>query len=178
MGNNGYIDYEDLKNMNAEVFNLEGKDKTGPYYTFLRDYCENAIDFIDLLNEYENEADMGAMSLTKLPTAIGLFHYGNMEIGMTPENSLEHVKEQVTGYIFFSLYNANIGSGYKVSIELNEYGNSLDLLVSDGFDTERIDVAERIESAFDLISIEHEGDRMYVVYEINEFCDVLLGNIA
>lgn len=170
------IRYDDLKKMRESSVETDEQGRLTPYSEQLQYYCDSAIDYIDLVKEHVPPVDMSANGLSNLPLAVVLLHRDNIAVGMTHDASFEHIKRQVAGYVLFSLYNASLDDGYQVSIRLNDEGSGLDLLVSDGYEEETIDVIGRISNAFDLLDIEWDEDSLHIECKLDEFCDTLIGD--
>ena len=176
MESKGLITYEDLIDMRSAPVETDELGRPTLFSEQIQYYCDNALDYIDLFKEHKINADLSGGSLSNLPLAIGLFHEGNISVGMTEDDSIEHAKEQVAGYVFFALHNACVKEGYSVRLELTEDESGLDLLVSDGYDSEMLDVSGRLDEIFDLIDIEHEGDSLHIEVKLDDFYDAVFGN--
>ena len=177
------IDYEDLMELQACAFEMCEQGRSTRYSDTLEEYCQNALTYVDMMEEMGMEADFTEATLPGLIFGIMLFHSENLRDGLDPFESIDLTKRQIAGYLMVTLYNDFVWDGNKVDIELNDFETGMSLVirdrdgsVDDSSDSESVvfDIEDAIERAFGSLHLEETEEGCSIECDAVEFFRELL----
>jgi len=175
MGFNGLMNYEDIWNLQGNVFEMQERGEDDAYYCITEDYCRNAIDYIDLMRERGFNADITRSSLQGIFTGIMMLYKRNLAFGIPHAANVVALPEQLKGYVLFAIHNDYVAKGNKVTIIVNDDETGLSLKVSDGVGGEQlIDVSAAVDRAWKCISLTEDEKGVSLKCDSDEFMDALL----
>ena len=166
----GLINCETIRDIADDAFRLEEQGKSNAYFELMETYCRNTLDYVEIMDEHQLFADFTFDSLSLLGAAIFFYAFDNQQNGMSLEGSLGFVKEQIAGYVLFTLYNTRVVDGYRGRFELNDDETGLVLIAEDGTEEiMRYDVMDALERAFEYLEIGEQDGGLFVHCEVDEF---------
>ncbi|GEM_PF-6809415 len=170
------LNYEDIQTMQNIALEYEVDGKGSVYGDLVQEYCENALDYVDMMNGQGFEADFSLESLAGIFLAIVLFTADNHTTGgMDPEEALYRAKNKIAGYVLFSNYNCFVETGCSVDIQVNDFETGLNIVVTDDEGVSEVyDVEDCLDRAFEHVDMGVEDTRLAIKFDHEEFISNLL----
>ena len=161
------IDYNEIQFMHGCAFEQYEQRRATPYSEILQYYCETAMDFVDLMksNKYgiDEVPDFSFATFHTFVIGVALCQFENLELGMNVVDALNDVKNQMSGYFFFTLYNEAIRQDLEPKIYVNDDETGFILETEDDGPLGCVDIEESLERAFENLDIipDKNGYRIY-----------------
>ena len=155
------ITYDGIVKLQEVIMEPGSRFEGVDYQNNLFGYCWLAIDYVDMMKEHGFKADFSMESLPEMIAAIAFLIMDDDKCeGDTLYERLSDVKDQLAGYLLFTLYNRYLKEGKMVRYKLSDYETGMSLLVFDPRTAsfKEVDIMETLDWAFCAVEFDTPDD--------------------
>ncbi|SCW68745.1 hypothetical protein SAMN02910456_02600 [Ruminococcaceae bacterium YRB3002] len=120
------------------------------------------------------KGDFSIESLSGMLTATMILHATLVEDDMEADEAFETVKDMLSGYLMFTMYNDLAELGMRADIVMNEFGDGLCLVSGEGSERIVYDVRLALDKAIATLHFYEEDGKFHVDCDVDCFVEALM----
>ena len=173
------IGYEEIMDLHTNAVEMIERGINTVCSDYIVSYCEDAFEYIELLENHGFEADFSLESLQGMFMAMMLFQRKYSELGMEIEECMDLVREKLAGYLLFSVYSHYESKGIRTEIKANINESGLVLVVPREEGKQFVfDPVSTLDKAFESLDDEVQADGIMILSRQDDFIDAVYESVG